>query len=107
MRPSILAENHLHALSVNFLARASSPPNPPCSTFSPANLRKLVQARILQEVKGRRRDQRYLARELIAVAHGLGSPPAGTRDRKYGSEPQERCGIDGPATARRLAPALA
>jgi len=37
-----------------------------------ANLRKLVDARILQEATGRRREQRYLARELIAVAHSDG-----------------------------------
>jgi len=37
-----------------------------------ANLRKLVEARILVEVTGRRRGQRYLARELIAVAHADG-----------------------------------
>jgi Fic family protein len=37
-----------------------------------ANLRKLVDARILEEVTGRRREQRYLARELIAVAHSDG-----------------------------------
>jgi Fic family protein len=37
-----------------------------------ANLRKLVDARILEEITGRRREQRYLARELIAVAHAEG-----------------------------------
>jgi Fic family protein len=35
-----------------------------------ANLRKLVEAGILIEVTGRRRDQRFLAREIIHVAHG-------------------------------------
>ena len=34
-----------------------------------ANIRKLVDAHILEEVTGRRREQRYLARELIAAAH--------------------------------------
>jgi Fic family protein len=37
-----------------------------------ANLRKLVDAHILEEVTGRRREQRYLARELIAAAHADG-----------------------------------
>jgi Fic family protein len=35
-----------------------------------ANLRKLVNAGILAEVSGRVRDQRFLARELLAAAHG-------------------------------------
>jgi Fic family protein len=34
-----------------------------------ANLQKLVDSRILVEVTGRRRDQRYVAREILAVAH--------------------------------------
>ncbi len=35
-----------------------------------ANLGRLVESGILVEVTGRRRNQRYLARELLAVAHG-------------------------------------
>jgi hypothetical protein len=35
-----------------------------------ANLRKLVDAEILVEVSGRKRDQRFVAREIIRVAHG-------------------------------------
>jgi Fic family protein len=35
-----------------------------------ANLRKLVEAEILVEVTGRRRDQRFLAPEIIRASHG-------------------------------------
>lgn len=35
-----------------------------------ANLRKLVDAKILVEVTGRRRDQRFVAPEIIRVSHG-------------------------------------
>jgi Fic family protein len=35
-----------------------------------ANLRKLVDAEILVEVSGRKRDQRFVAREIIRVSHG-------------------------------------
>ena len=35
-----------------------------------ANLRKLVEAEILIEVTGRRRDQRFVAPEIIKVSHG-------------------------------------
>jgi Fic family protein len=34
-----------------------------------ANLQKLVQAKILIEVTGRKRDQRYVAREILVAAH--------------------------------------
>jgi len=34
-----------------------------------ANVRKLVEAGILREVTGRKRDQRFVASEIIAVAH--------------------------------------
>jgi Fic family protein len=35
-----------------------------------ANLRKLIEADILVEVTGRRRDQRFVAPEIIQVSHG-------------------------------------
>ncbi|MEY4580802.1 MAG: hypothetical protein RL701_5505, partial [Pseudomonadota bacterium] len=35
-----------------------------------ANLRKLVDAKILVEVTGRKRDQRFVAPEILQVAHG-------------------------------------
>jgi Fic family protein len=35
-----------------------------------ANLRKLVEAEILVEVTGRRRDQRFVAPEIIRASHG-------------------------------------
>lgn len=38
-----------------------------------ANLRKLVEAEILVEVTGRRRDQRFVAPEILRVSHG--EPP--------------------------------
>jgi len=34
-----------------------------------ANVRKLVEAGVLREVTGRKRDQRFVASEIIAVAH--------------------------------------
>jgi Fic family protein len=39
-----------------------------------ANLAKLVEARIVVEVTGRRRNQRYVARELLEMAHGDAKP---------------------------------
>lgn len=60
---SIARAEALLALRRDYHARLAS-------ARSSALLLKLVDARILVEVTGRRRDRRYVAREILVVAHG-------------------------------------